>query len=786
MKEPPANPLSSIIVPYSSGQVGAFQEPRLGEEMSLGLILNSLGKFWFVSVAVSALMMAGIWYKTTKEPRIYKAGVQIAIELKDTSSLAEKLAVSTGNNGSTTDSRTTTIETITQVLKSKTIIQKAVDSISDPALRPSVDQVANSLIIQSGQNTNILAITYTDTVPQRIVETLNALSDVYIDYSTKTKKARTDKSITFIESQLPESRKRLEKASLSVEQFRQTNRFIDPEISAKGLAEYRQTLTARLNDLKIQYNQTEKQSAELKKQLASVGLKSDNILSTTMLTQDSAYQELFKKFNELDIAYSQEKVRLTDSNPLLISVQEKRDQVLLLLKNRAQQVLNREVSVAELNSGSIANFSNSLAQDLASKQADTATALASLSAQYASAYKIYEDVERQISQLPTLQGQYTELQRQYAIYSQELTAFLQKLQELKISDAEQVVPWKLLDPPELPLQPISPDVPRQLGLGALGSLLAGILAAVGLKKIDNRIDEPDTIKSITGMPILTMIPTVKNFEQVIPQGGTFIQSAAINNNSYWSFIESIRTLALGIGVTADRGETQLGKIVAITSSLPKEGKSTITFYTSIALSELGYRVLLVDTDLHKSSIGKLYRNSAMFESNNDDHRKGLTDVLLNNEKWENLIKKSPTSCLDVLFSGPQSISAISLLSSSRFLQLIEVWRKEYDYVIFDTPPIVGLSDTRLIGSLVDGLIYVVSLHVAQRRTINRTVDILASIKTPVLGLAINRVANQYSGYDKYYNYYQQRNEVPAKKTRNSTSPSIDPEIADAEAPSNSK
>jgi polysaccharide biosynthesis transport protein len=767
MKEPPANaPGNMFAQPPNSGAAG-FYEPRQSEEMSLGLIVNSLRKFWYVSVIVSGLMMLGISYKTAKEPRIYKSGIQIAIELKDTSSLAEKLAATTGNNGTTSDPRTTTIETVTQILKSKTIIQKAIDTIPDPELKPAVDQVLRDLTIQSGQNTNILSISYTDTVPQRIVETLNALSIVYIDYSVKTKKARTDKSISFIEAQLPESRKRLETASQEVELFRQKYRFIDPETSTKGLAEYRQVVTAKLNELKVQYSQTEKQYAELKKQLAAVGLKSDNILSTTMLTQDSAYQELFKKLNELELSYSQERVRFSDSNPLVIVAQEKRDQVLLLLKNRAQQVLNREVSKSELNSGAIANFSNSLAQNLANKQAETETTLASLSAQYKSSYQVYEGVERQIAQLPTLQKQYTELQRQYTINSQELTAFLQKLQELKISDAEQVVPWSLLDPPELPRKPISPDVGRQMGLGTIGSLLVGVLAAVGLNKLDNRIDEPETIKSITGLPILTMIPKVDNFEQMsLEDSNTIIQNPQNKNYSYWSFIESIRTLALGIGLTSNREEHQIGKVIAMTSALPKEGKSTITFHTSIALSEIGYRVLLVDVDLHKSTIAKLCRGSAMFQSSNWDYSQGLSDVLLKGDKWQDLLKKSPQSNLDILLSGPQSISSISLLNSARFIQLIEQWRKDYDYIIFDTPPIVGLSDTRLIGSLVDGLIYIVSLNVARRRTIDRALDIIASIKTPVLGLAINRVANHYSGYNKYYNYYYQKNGVPPKQPGN--------------------
>jgi polysaccharide biosynthesis transport protein len=739
--------------------VGSFYEPRQTEEMNLGLILDSLRKYWYVSILTSTLMMGGLVFKTQTETRIYKSEIQIAIELKESSSLADKLASATGLAGAISEDKTTTIETITQILKSRTIVQQAIDSIPDPKLRPEINAdkiIEKALKIESVKNSSVLEISYTDNSPKRVVAFLNALGKVCIDYSTKTKKARTDNSIVFVESQLPESRKRLENSAKELEQFREKYRFVDPESSGRSLTTYRQELLVKLNDLKSQYNQNQNQNQELKKQLKTVGLKSDNILSTTMLTQDGAYQDLFKKLNELELAYSQEKVRFNDQNPLVITAKEKRDEVLLLLKKRAQQMLKREVSLDELTNGGIANFGNSLAQNLANKQAEIQTSVAAQKAQYESLSKAYQEVESQIEQLPTLQKQYTELQRQYTLNSQELTAFLQKLQGLKISDAEQVVPWKLIDPPEFPLEPISPNVHRQLGLGGVASLLAGVVTAVGLKKLDRRIDNPDTVKSMTGMPILSLIPFVDDFDLAsIPGKESFFSGnkKKVKNYAYWSFIEAVRTLALGIGLTSDQSDNQAGKVIAMTSSQPKEGKSTLTFYTSITLAELGYNVLLVDVDLHKSSISKLCQGSKLFQSVDCTSGAGLSNILLHGHKWKDLTKKCPNIQLDVLFSGPQTVNSIALLNSDRFKRMIDEWKKEYDYILFDTPPVVGVSDTRLIGTLVDGLIYVVSLDIAQRQTIDRALDIISSIQTPVLGLAINRVDNKYSGYNKYHEYY---------------------------------
>jgi capsular exopolysaccharide synthesis family protein len=295
-----------------------------------------------------------------------------------------------------------------------------------------------------------------------------------------------------------------------------------------------------------------------------------------------------------------------------------------------------------------------------------------------------------------------------------------------------------------------------MGLGAIGSIIAGILVSVGLNKLDDRVDNPDSVKAMTGMPILSLIPKVEDLDQsTAARGGTFLQtvSGKVKDYSYWSFIESIRTLALGIGVISDRGDKRAGRVIAMTSSLPKEGKSTITFHTANTLAELGYRVLLVDADMHKSSIAQLCATSPLFNREDCDNAAGLSDAIVGNGNWKDLIKISPEFNLNVMFSGKQTVSSIVLFNSPRLLRLMEEWRSAYDYILFDTPPIVGVSDTRLLSSLVDGLVYIVSLNVAQKQIIDRGIDIVSSLKTPVLGLAINRVENHHSGYNKYYQYY---------------------------------
>jgi polysaccharide biosynthesis transport protein len=754
---------------------GGYTEARPDEGIGLNVILKGLRKYWYASVLTTAILMGIVGYVTWKQARIYRSAVQITLDLKTGASLAEKMTGGIDGSGQSED-RAIALETIVQSLRSKSLIEKAIASIPNPKDRPSVEQVLKGLYIQSKPDSNVITVSYTALSAAEIVNVLNGLSTVYIDYSIKTKKARTNNSIEFIESQLPSSRKRLENSASQIEQFRIKYRFVDPATSAGALEGYRQGIVAKLNESRAAYYQTQQEYAELKKQLESVGLQSNGNLSTTMLTQDAAYQQLFAQLKDLELKYNQESVRFSPTNPLIVSLKEKRDGVLVLLRQRAEQVLKRQVADTELTQGGIANFGNNLAQNLANKQVELETRLVAQTAQSQGLEAVYQQVQTQIAQLPGLQKQYTELQREYQIASQELTAFLQKVQELKIVNAEQVVPWRLLDPPEYPRFPVSPDVPRQMGLGAIGSLLAGALVAVGLNKLDDRVDNPDSVKAMTGMPILSLIPKVEDLDQSSTlRGSNFLQTTKGKHRdySYWSFVEAIRTLALGIGLSSDRADDKKsGKIVALTSSLPKEGKSTIAFHTANTLAELGYRVLLIDADLHKSSVAQLCATSPLFDREDCNESAGLSDAIVGNREWKDLVKISPESKLEVLFSGEQSVSSIVLFNSPRLQRLLVEWRKEYDYVMFDTPPIVGVSDTRLLGSLVDGIVYIVSLNVAQKQIIDRGIDIISSLRTPVLGLAVNRVENHYSGYNKYYQYYQSANELHDKNTKQKA---LDPE-----------
>ena len=169
------------VKPRSNG----FSEARQEEGIGIGTILSGLRKYWYASVLTTAVMMGAIGYATATQVRIYRSAVQIAIDLKGGNSFAEKLAQGTGENGGQSEDRAIAIETITQSLRSKSLIEQAIAQIPDPKLRPSVAQVLGGLAIQSKPDSNVLTVSYTALKQDEIVAVLNGLSKVYIDYSIK-------------------------------------------------------------------------------------------------------------------------------------------------------------------------------------------------------------------------------------------------------------------------------------------------------------------------------------------------------------------------------------------------------------------------------------------------------------------------------------------------------------------------------------------------------------------------------------------------------------------------
>jgi capsular exopolysaccharide synthesis family protein len=560
----------------------------------------------------------------------------------------------------------------------------------------------------------------------------HSLAQTYVEYSLKDRRTKSSTAIKFIQDKLPQVKQQLDKSALAVTQFRKTYNIVDPDTYAASVYKMREALENQAQDLQIKIAQVQQQYEVLSRQ---VGKSPEAAIGGAILQQDAPYQSLVKQFQEVETNYFLERTRFRGDHPSVIALKDRRDELYRLLETRAQSVVG-----VRGNTANITNEPNSaIQQNLASQLFDAQTTLAVSQAQLESIRNAQTEVSSAFSKIPQIQQKYVEIQRQLALDSSTYNKLSEKLEELRISEAQEISSWKVLEPPLIPIRPSSPDIERSLITGAISGLVLGILFALLLNRLDQRIREVGEVREIIDIPLLASIPmtetaslSANNSQGMLP------------TSSYYAFKEALGSLALNLRYL---GTDNMMKVIAFTSSVPSEGKSTLTYNLAMILSALGYRVLLVDADMRKPTVHKLAGLS---------NKVGLSTALANPSPWQDLIQAGDDhDRLHILTSGSLPPNPMLLLESNKMEALLQEWRQEYDYVLVDTPPVIGITDAQCLTSKVDTFILVAAINRSTRSGISRALEVLSTARANVSGLLINMIGSydseyHYGYYDRYY------------------------------------
>lgn len=198
------------------------------------------------------------------------------------------------------------------------------------------------------------------------------------------------------------------------------------------------------------------------------------------------------------------------------------------------------------------------------------------------------------------------------------------------------------------------------------------------------------------------------------------------------------------------------KTICITSCLPNEGKSNVSFNLARSLAEFGKKVIFIDADLRRSNIiGRYKPDQAVI---------GLTHYLSGQNKIDDILYETNIDNLDIIFTGPVPPNPAELLGSDIFSDLLEIFRKVYDYIIIDTPPIGSVIDSAIVSQKCDGVVLVIEANSISYKFAQRAIQQLAKTKSKILGAVLNKFdynGKQY-GYEnkkhkKYMDYYSDIN-----------------------------
>lgn len=188
-------------------------------------------------------------------------------------------------------------------------------------------------------------------------------------------------------------------------------------------------------------------------------------------------------------------------------------------------------------------------------------------------------------------------------------------------------------------------------------------------------------------------------------------------------------------------DTEL-KTIMVTSAAPGAGKSTVSANLAVTMAMQGKRVLLVDADLRKPTVHKTFKLP---------NQNGLTTLLTEKDvEIKDIAHRTPTEGLYVITSGVIPPNPSELLASNRMSTLIKEFEEVFDLIIFDTPPVIAVTDAQVMASKVDGTVFVINKGVANKEMVKKSKELLEMVKANVIGAVFNRVE---LSPDTYYHYY---------------------------------
>jgi capsular exopolysaccharide synthesis family protein len=369
--------------------------------------------------------------------------------------------------------------------------------------------------------------------------------------------------------------------------------------------------------------------------------------------------------------------------------------------------------------------------------------------EYLSSVKLEE------SNLPDKELQLIRYQRQVDIYRKIYLMLTEKLEETEIRISSKRNNAKIIDKALVDVKPVHP----RKSLLFVGSFIGSFVLSIGIlfliEYLDNTVKTEDEIDRY-GIARLGLIPKIgidgisnklkENGSKFKGEIGTQIESRLVSHIDPKSMVaESYRSLRTNL--TFHLKKTEKSNSFLITSCGPQEGKSTTISNIAISFSQQGKRVVIVDADLRKPVL------HSVFALNKEN---GLSDVLVGEKKVSDVIKSTLIDNLYLITSGTIPPNPAEMLSHEELDNLIAYLKKNFDVVLFDTPPVIAVTDAAIIAEKVDFSILVIRANVTDRDMISEAVKRVGLHNQNLIGTVMNDFDfERHYGYKyQYYNYYQ--------------------------------
>ena len=540
------------------------------------------------------------------------------------------------------------------------------------------------------------------------MQTANAVAEQYRIFAKQAMVDRAKDKAAFIAARLEVQRRDVEEAQANLKYFLERNQLTDVASEVTALQDQIFKLQGERQTVQIEYENYRSLIGDL--QLADTSTdRLRRLVGTGALANNAMVGRLYDRWQELI------QTRQTQLNMFRANAPEIADIDSLIRTTKSQL---REA--ADL-------YRATLEQRLRSFD----TRLASLR----------EETKR----YPALSADHQQLLANHASVQQMYQNLRGLHQVAEIEEAIETEVVRIIDPARYPIKPESPDRRRDVLLAIALGVLVGVGIAVLLDRLDDSVRSPDEIAEQLNLTMLGMIPAIKLDRDAVP-GSVTMERLVTHANPRSPVAESYRSLRTNLAFARAR---QNIKTLVLTSPGPADGKSTTVANLAITFAQQGQRTLLIDGDLRRAVLDKTF---------SVPRSPGLTEVIVGQAELAHAVNATDVPNLFVLGSGQFPPNPSELLGSSAMANVIREANEQFDVILFDSPPLLAVTDAAVLSTMVDGTILVVRMGSTAKQAVRRALGQLHAVHARVLGTVMNDVdlrrSSYYGGYGyAYYAYY---------------------------------
>ncbi len=735
------------MIPQSIPPAAAAPAPP--GALNPAMLLRSMRKHWVLMILALALCMGGAAAYTSTQVRVYEATATVQLDPQPLMPLGHRVSPGTELGPEGYWSNIEYFQTQQQIITSRRVATMVVKKLglerdggfilnrpasqSNPPVTATVDQAAEALrariTVTPVRDSRLTQVSLRDADPDRAYRVLSALLDVYVEQNLDTSLDSANKTAEWLDTQLLKLKTDLEAQEMELHDFKKRNNLLSVSFDDQSnmLRAQIQQLNTKLTELKTQKEHVAARLAVLQ------SIKPEDpaaIPQTELLGSLVALRERF-------VTAAKDLSRLQalgkgEGHPEVLAAQ-------------AQVDITRTALLGEIN-----NVREGVATDLNAVQRE----LAGVST-------LYETAKQQALGLNLNELRYSRLRRSKDNTERVFGMVLERSSESGLS---KVMPFNNVRVLDRPLRPGGPVLPRpmtNLAFGAALGILLAFAGALGRELLDRTVRSVEDVEQELGLPSLGSLPNAagkgndmvygayygerggkkkrKQREAPVPETADKPE-LLVHNYPKSAISEAARALCTNlVFMSPDRPF----KTLLVTSAGPSEGKTTVAASISIALSQTGRRVCLVDCDLRRPRVHTLFGR---------DSRQGVSIALLDASRLDEAITETQVPNLSVLPAGPTLPNPADLMHSDAFGRLLDTLKSRFDVVVVDSPPVCVVTDAAILSTRTDATVLVVRALRTRRDAARRALRALRDVGANCVGFVMN--ASNVHGDSYQYSYYR--------------------------------